>query len=180
MRLQYNKTVKKKYNRYDLSNEYGIGWTTNTNREFYFDLEDYDKIKDYCWIEDKVGYIYSTNNIFLHRLILGLVDLDWKKIQVDHICHQRFDNRKEKLRIVDCSKNGQNRSLMPNNKSGVTGVCWDKKTNKWKVAITINYKKYVLGFFSDFYDAVKTRKEAESKYFGEYSYDNSMSMQEAN
>ena len=37
----------KKYNRYDLSGEYGIGWTTNTNHVFYFDLEDYEKIKDY-------------------------------------------------------------------------------------------------------------------------------------
>lgn len=25
-------------NKYDLSGEHGIGWTTNTNREFYFDL----------------------------------------------------------------------------------------------------------------------------------------------
>ena len=35
---------RRKYNTYDLSGEYGIGWTSNTNKEFYFDLEDYDKI----------------------------------------------------------------------------------------------------------------------------------------
>lgn len=39
------------FNIYNLSGEYGIGWTSNTNKEFYFDLEDYDKIKDYCWLE---------------------------------------------------------------------------------------------------------------------------------
>ena len=33
----------KKSNIYDLSGEYGVGWTSNTNEEFYFDLEDYDK-----------------------------------------------------------------------------------------------------------------------------------------
>ena len=38
---------RKKYNTYDLSGEYGIGYTSNGDT-FYFDLEDYDKIKDYC------------------------------------------------------------------------------------------------------------------------------------
>jgi hypothetical protein len=37
----------KKYNEYDLSNEYGIGITSN-GYEFYFDLEDYELIKNYC------------------------------------------------------------------------------------------------------------------------------------
>lgn len=39
-------------NQYDLSGEYGVGWTSNTNKEFYFDLEDYDKIKEYTWYEN--------------------------------------------------------------------------------------------------------------------------------
>ena len=43
--------TSKKYNKYDLSGEYGIGWTSNTNKEFYFDLDDYGKIKDICWCE---------------------------------------------------------------------------------------------------------------------------------
>lgn len=39
---------RKKYNTYDLSGEYGIGHTSN-GKEFLFDLEDYDLIKNYCW-----------------------------------------------------------------------------------------------------------------------------------
>jgi len=42
----------KKYNTYNLTGEYGIGYTSK-GEEFYFDLEDYDKIKDYCWCIDK-------------------------------------------------------------------------------------------------------------------------------
>ena len=42
----------------------------------------------------------------------------------------------------------------------------------------LNYQKNILGFYSDFDEAVKVRKEAEEKYFGKYSYDNSMSIQE--
>ena len=36
--------IKKKYNTYDLSGEFGIGYTSK-DEKFYFDLEDYDKIK---------------------------------------------------------------------------------------------------------------------------------------
>ena len=35
-------------------------------------------------------------------------------------------------------------------------------------------KRITLGYFNDFDDAVKARKNAEEKYFGEYSYDNSI------
>lgn len=40
--------LAKQYNRYDLSGEFGKGWT-NKEEEFWFDLEDFDKIKNYCW-----------------------------------------------------------------------------------------------------------------------------------
>lgn len=49
--------ARKKQNKYDLSGDYGIGYTNNVDPSdpthkrnyFYFDLEDYDKIKKYCW-----------------------------------------------------------------------------------------------------------------------------------
>lgn len=45
------KEYNKKENKYNLDGDYGIGWTNNTGSEFYFDLEDYELIKDYCWYE---------------------------------------------------------------------------------------------------------------------------------
>ena len=47
-----------KTNVYNCSGEYGIGYAINTGREFYFDLDDFDLIKDYCWYEqiNKGGY----------------------------------------------------------------------------------------------------------------------------
>lgn len=160
------------YNRYDLSGEYGIGWTSNTNKEFYFDLEDYDRIKDYCWSENNSGkgYIYTSFEgkcILLHNLILT-------KNEIDHINHNPKDNRKNNLRIVTRSQNQMNVGIKKNNKSGVTGVWWDKRHNSWVAKIQKNKIRYTLGYFEDFDKAVKVRKEAEQKYFGEYSYDNSI------
>lgn len=163
----------KKYNTYDLSGEYGIGYT-NKGEEFLFDLEDYDLIKDYCWYINCNGYVEShtegKKHIQFHRLILPVT----KEDQVDHIKHRRYDNRKSQLRIVTNAQNSMNRIMQPNNSSGATGVYWDGRKQRWCAEIMINQKKIYLGVFISFDDAVKARKEAEEKYFGEYSYDNSM------
>lgn len=162
----------KKYNTYDLSGGYGVGYTTKGD-EFYFDLDDYNKIKDYCWYIGKDGYVRTNlhnknTTLLFHRLVLP------NAIQVDHINHMKNDNRKSNIRMCNESENQHNKGISKNNTSGVTGVGWNKQKNKWRARITINNKEINLGFFSAFDDAVAARKAAEEKYFGKYSYDNSM------
>ena len=159
----------KKYNKYDLSGEYGIGYTSK-GEEFYFDLEDYDRIKDYCWRISKDGYVITIGGISLHTVVMNTSNIQ----KVDHKQHNKIDNRKNQLRICTIQKNNMNKTIAKNNTSGVTGVGWDKKGNKWIARIKINKKLLYLGSFVNFDDAVEARKEAEEKYFGEYSYDNSM------
>lgn len=168
----------KEYNIYDLSGEYGIGYTLK-GEEFYFDLEDYDLISKYCWHITNRGYVTTRDEnrrgrrINFHRLVMGLTS---EKIDVDHIHGKktRNDNRKENLRLATRSQNNMNSALSKNNTTGVTGVYFDKNAKKWSASIMVNYKTIYLGLFDKFEDAVKARKEAEDKYFGEYSYDNSM------
>ena len=50
----------KKYNNYNLDGEFGIGWTENTNREFYFDLEDYSKIKGSCILRNCGCFLFLS------------------------------------------------------------------------------------------------------------------------
>ena len=169
----------KKYNTYDLSGEYGIGYTSN-GEKFYFDLDDYDKIKDYCWFNTK-GYICAlcdNKRTLMHRLITNCPD----NMVVDHIGGEetRSDNRKQNLRICTISQNNMNRKMTNRNTSGVVGVSWDKNKKKWEATIRINKKQIHLGLFDNFEDAVATRKQAEEKYFGEYSYDNSMKIAQNN
>lgn len=160
----------RKHNTFDLNGKYGVGYTTK-GEEFWFDLEDYNKIKNYCWhITDK-GYVSThagKKQLFLHKLVMNTNNT------VDHIKHNTFDNRKSNLRIATKQQNAQNASLSKNNTSGVTGVTWHKRDKVWQARITLNYKKIHLGYFESFDDAVRARKEAEEKYYGKYSYDNSM------
>ena len=48
-----------------------------------------------------------------------------------------------------------------NNTSGVSGVEWLPRTRQWKATICFNRKRYFLGVYPRFEDAVKARKQAE-------------------
>lgn len=90
----------KKYNTYDLTGEYGIGYTSK-GEEFYFDLEDYDKIKNYCWMISNNGYVITDISnanikipkILLHRLIINCPT----NLFVDHQDHNKVNNKKKQL-----------------------------------------------------------------------------------
>lgn len=171
------KTIEasKKYNKYDLSGEYGIGYTYQ-GEEFYFDLEDYDKIKDYCWSigkKDDVEARVNSKLVKMHRLIMGVTD---PKIVVDHIYHnengagRRYDNRKCNLRVCEQKYNACNARIRSNNTSGVTGVEYDKRRNTWSARIKYCKKEYYLGAFKNKEDAIQARKQKEKELFGEYQY----------
>lgn len=155
----------KKTNIYDLCGIYGIGWTSNTNEKFYFDLEDYDKIKDYCWIKGKNGYVVAHidgKNQTMHSIICNYSNTDHKN-------RNRLDNRKENLRQATTQQQAQNRSVQSNNTSGVTGVYYRKERNAWFAQITINGKTKTIKYSHDKNEAIKARLEAEAKYFKEFA-----------
>lgn len=165
----------KKYNVYDLSGEFGIGYLDN-GAEFYFDLEDYAKIKDIKWKMDKDGYIVSNvyNNKLkkaigtkMHRLIMDCPD----DMFVDHKePNMRNDNRKFNLRICTLQENNMYRKIAKNNTSGVTGVYWHSSIGKWIAFIYYKGEKIELGDYDNFEHAKAKRLKAEKEYYGEFSF----------
>lgn len=156
-----------------VNNEYYIG-RTQSGKEFYFDKEDYDLVKNYCWdINDSNGYvktidrINNTGKLYLHRLIMGCKKHDGTTI--DHINRNRIDCRKSNLRFVTRCQNNMNAGIRSDNTSGVKGVYWNKRNNKWVARITVNKQDIILGNFDNLDDAEKARKNGEEKYFGEYN-----------
>ena len=111
------KGINKKYNKYDLTGEYGVGYTSK-GEEFLFDLEDYDKIKDYCWHLSH-GYVASYiplsnhKNVLFHKLVMNYSD----EMDIDHINHKKHDNRKKNLRIVTRTQNNMNKNTYRRNTS---------------------------------------------------------------
>lgn len=144
-----------------------------------FDIEDYELIRYYCWNTGNNRYLQArdgkNSTILMHRLIFFNKYPDGN-FTVDHIGHNKLDNRKCKLRVSTQSNNCKNKTINSNNTSGITGVYWDSDRNKWHSQIGINNKIIYLGRYDNFDEAVKARKEAEEKYFGGWSYDNSMNL----
>lgn len=88
---------------------------------------------------------------------------------VDHENHNGLDNRRLNLRRCTTSQNCMNRVVNSNSTSGVTGVHWLKRNQKWTAYITPEGKRIYLGIFDDFFEAICARKSAEITYFGEYA-----------
>lgn len=132
------------------------------------DLKDVDKVKICRWYMTPDGYVGNRGkNIgLLHRFIVNAPS----NMVVDHINHNTLDNRKENLRICTQKQNMCNQSIRKDNKSGYTGVYFVENKNKWVAQIRINGKTKHLGYYNEMKNAVKARKEAEIKYFGEYRY----------
>ena len=97
--------------------------------------------------------------LLLHHLILPRK----QGFDTDHINGNKLDNRKSNLRYAT-------RSLNMMNKKDVKGIYWYKKTNKWQAQIGFNNKHIHLGYFIKEEDAIKARRDAEKKYFGEFAY----------
>ena len=169
--------VQKEYNEYDMgSYEYGVGYA-NKGEEFWFDKEDYELIKNYCWSYNNYGYLVAWDQITkkkidFHRLVMGVLENDNTHI-VDHKIHPnrrepKVDNRKSNLRVVTYNENAKNHQRYSNNTSGVSGVTYNKEHNQWIARISVNGKRIFLGYFNKKEDAINARYDAEIKYYGEY------------
>lgn len=94
-----------------------------------------------------------------HRLVWMFHHGSFPDKQIDHINHNRTDNRLENLRLATNHTNMKNKSLYVTNTSGYSGV--SKHGDNWKSRIGVEGTKVLLGVFKTFEEAVAARKAAE-------------------
>ena len=144
---------------------------------FKIDKEDVERCEKLHWRlsrfktkSDTGFYCASGDNgkvTLLHRYIMDTPN----NMCVDHINGDTTDNRKINLRNCTKADNNKNLKLGYRNTSGHKGVYFRKNKNnkKWLAAIGVNGKLINLGLFEHKDDAIKARKRAEIKYFGEFN-----------
>lgn len=142
----------------------------NESARTIIDISDIAIVKGMHWSYDRQDNYAKTNingkSVGLHRFITGCPD----GFDPDHINNNGLDNRRLNLRIVTRSQNSMNSRMKSNNKSGITGVSWDKTKNQWHVKICVNYKQKTIGYYNDLEDAINARMEAVKQYHGEFAY----------
>lgn len=104
-----------------------------------------------------------------HRLAWFLMNTEFppKYMDIDHINGDKADNRWSNLRLAKRGQNNMNSGNPVNNTTGQKGV--HPTRGRWFARIKVDQKIIHLGVFKNFDDAVIARKQAEAKYFGEFT-----------
>jgi len=138
------------------------------------DADMYESVRHYQW---RLRGTSSTNvymqigrkSTSLHRFILPDI-----KGQIDHINRNPLDNRRENLREATARQNIANMALTKLNKSGVKGVFWNKRQNRWNAVIKDHGKVKHLGSFFCLRKAAQTYDKAAKEMHGEFAWLNKL------
>jgi len=112
------------------------------------------------------GYAHmnlNRNVTALHRFL----NPTWK--YTDHINRDRTDNRRSNLRECTNQQNSMNAGICVNNRSGVTGITFRPKSQRWIARIWHNGKTIHIGSFINKQDAANARREHELLVFGKFA-----------
>lgn len=135
------------------------------------DDEDYEYLSQWKWYATNQGRVQrewrkdgKTHRMLMHRQLMNAQPGQL----IDHINQNPLDNRRANLRFATASQNNQNRK--PANKSGLKGVYWCKKRNKYMGYIWVNRKSIYLGISDDPNEIAIMYNEAALKHFGPQAY----------
>lgn len=129
------------------------------------------------WNLNNLGYCYRVNHsskhqqmIYLHREVMALLGNVPKQALVDHVNHDRLDNRAINLRLASKSENMCNRGATAGSKSGYKGVYEHKASRKWRAYIKKDYKQKYLGVFDTKEEAALAYNRAALELHGQFAY----------
>lgn len=147
------------------------------------DAEDYEWLSQWKWNavwmpctrsfyavrRSRVSEGKPTYRVWMHREILGLKRGDG--LFGDHReSGQTLDNRRENLRIATRAQNSTNSRMPRDSFSGIKGLSWHKKRQRWVVRIRVNGKLIHLGEFKedDKDRAISAYRDSVAHYHGEF------------
>lgn len=99
-----------------------------------------------------------------HRVAYALANGSWPSGEVDHINGDVTDNRIANLRDVTPSENCRNQKRPRNNRSGLIGVWFDARRNKWRAEARHAGVNYKLGSFATKEEAELARRAADDRF----------------
>lgn len=129
-------------------------------------------VGDIAGHKDKKGYIYiKVDNVKhgAHRLAWLYMHGVLPEKFIDHKNTNPSDNRIQNLRLATRSQNMMNQLKRKNNTSGIKGVGWDNKVNKWRARCCVNGKRQCVGWFSSLEEAKDSLNKFRDKLHGEFS-----------
>jgi hypothetical protein len=90
---------------------------------------------------------------------------------IDHRDGDAGNDDPSNLRVATSSQNSFNRKRMTNNTSGIPGIEWRPKRQKWQVRAQVNGKRLFIGHFDSKEEAIAARNSVEKSLHGEFRRD---------
>lgn len=117
------------------------------------------------------GYtrIKLHKKLYLAHRLAWLVEHGVWPVTLDHIDGNGSNNRIVNLRECTMSQNKANSRSYKNNKSGVKGVFWNKKLERWGASIQCGGKRHHLGLYHTKEEAALAYAASAALFFGEYA-----------
>jgi hypothetical protein len=106
--------------------------------------------------------------VLTHRLAWFFTYGEWPPHEVDHKNTNRDDNWIDNLRKATKAQNQANAVTRADNSSGIKGIHWSNKANKWVARIQCNNKRYCLGYFEDLDLAAAAYAKASNDHHQEF------------
>lgn len=147
-------------------------YETETGKFFHLTVPNH-RIK----LGQEAGHLTSTTGYFvigiggyvfqLHRLAWLYVYGEFPSGFIDHINHDRADNRISNLRIASRAQNGMNQKIHRDNRTGFKGVT--KAGNRFAAQIRVNGKMKHIGNFATPQEAADAYKRYAESVWGEFA-----------
>ena len=139
---------------------------------FLIDLSDYARVCLYGWSYNRPRDYVFCNAAHMKQIPLSRFLLNCPHdMEVDHINHNRLDNRQCNLRIASKSQNRANRRPGKNSTTGYIGVSYCKQTKKWRASIVgANGNTTTIGRFASIENAAIARDVAAYREYGSFAW----------
>lgn len=167
------------FNQYRLLDDHAILYLDKRNGETFeclVDLPDFERLKELgwhwtaSWNTNANGY-YATHGEYqvgagsvkthlMHKFLMGTTASE----QVDHLNHNKLDNRRSNLRVASRSENGRNRiGANRNSQSGIRNVT--RSHRRWIVQLYVNGRVREVGHAATPEEAGALASELRQVYY---------------
>jgi hypothetical protein len=107
--------------------------------------------------------------MWMHRAIMEMHGVDIAGLEVDHRNGDGLDNRFENLRVATHAQNVQNQRVRADNTSGLKGVSWDSRHDRWAAGIEVGGVHRHLGYFVNKAEAGAAYRRAARELHGDFA-----------
>ena len=127
------------------------------NKKVEISDADAERVKSHNWhIDKQTGYIYTyikSKKTYLHRFVTNCTN----SLVVDHLNHDKTDNRQENLKVTTVQQNLRNQTIKSNSSTGYRNIY--KRNKKFSFQTRENNKTKEVGVYNCIGDALDAKIE---------------------